>query len=385
MMNKPTLLYVSPFWPQKSGISEYSEMLVPGLVDFFEVTLLTKGRYIENARLQNMAKVKLYDPDEDYSKYDYIVYNFGNCPDYHDYMYHMLPQYPGYIILHDISLYYLAVDYYSATNSVFSEIFRMHNAKGIAVIKEAIKESFPESLLYIKTVASELTMNRTILEQAKGIFVHSAEARRMVLDVVPTCDVRVINHVVQDVTYDKCKKQTFRERYGLGEDDFIIGAAGYIANTKMNLETCLAIEKYNAVHDVKVKYIMIGEGGYVDQYLGENILKTGFLDEEDFLAAIDSCDLIFNFRKLYGGEASGPLIQALALGKECAVSDVGWFGELPDDCVCKLKETTEDTIYDIIEKKAHTKMQNDVGKEYVNKYFSKEVIAREIYEWLENR
>lgn len=44
MMNKPTLLYVSPFWPQKSGISEYSEMLVPGLVTCFDVTLLTKEK-----------------------------------------------------------------------------------------------------------------------------------------------------------------------------------------------------------------------------------------------------------------------------------------------------------------------------------------------------
>lgn len=385
MMNKPTLLYVSPFWPQKSGISEYSEMLVPGLVTCFDVTLLTKQKHIENAQLRSMAKVKYYDANEDYSGYDYILYNFGNNPQYHDYMYSMLQQYSGYVILHDISLYYLAVGYYSVTNSVFSEIYRMHNAKGISVIKEAIKDSYPDSLLYIKTVASELTMNRTVLEEAKGILVHSKTAKEMVLSVVPTCKVKVINHVVQDVTYDKSKKQGFREHYGFEKDDFVIGAAGYIANTKMNLETCNAIERYNAVHDTKVKYIMIGEGDYADQYLGDNILKTGFLGEEDFLSAIDSCDLIFNFRKLYGGEASGPLIQALALGKECVVSDVGWFGELPDDCVCKLKVTTEDTIYDIIEKKAHTRFQNDSGREYVNKYFSKEVIAQEIYEWLESR
>lgn len=384
-MNKPTLLYVSPFWPQKSGISEYSEMLVPGLAELFDITVLTRGTGIDNNKIKNLAKVRFFNPEEDYSGYDYIIYNFGNNPEYHGYMYHMLPKYPGYVIMHDISLYFLAVGYYGVNNSVFSEIFRMHNARGISVIKEAIRESYPDSLLYIKTVASELTMNQTVLEIAKGIFVHSEAAKEMVLSVVPACKVKVINHVVQDVIYDKGKKQSFRERYGLKKNDFVIGAAGYIANTKMNLETCVAIEKYNAVHEMKVKYIMIGEGDYVDQYLGENILKTGFLEEEDFLSAIDSCDLIFNFRKMYGGEASGPLIQALALGKECVASDVGWFGELPDDCVCKLKETTEDTIYDIIEKKAYTKVQNDIGKEYVNKHFSKEVIAGEIYEWLENQ
>ena len=36
-MMKPTMLYVSPFWPQRSGISEYSETLVWGLKEFFDI------------------------------------------------------------------------------------------------------------------------------------------------------------------------------------------------------------------------------------------------------------------------------------------------------------------------------------------------------------
>ena len=34
-MMKPTMLYVSPFWPQRSGISEYSETLVWGDAEYF--------------------------------------------------------------------------------------------------------------------------------------------------------------------------------------------------------------------------------------------------------------------------------------------------------------------------------------------------------------
>ncbi len=382
MMNKPTLLYVSPFWPQKSGISEYSEMLVPGLVELFDVTLLTKGSEINNEDIKNIAKVRFYDPEEDYSGYDYIIYNFGNNPGYHDYMYHMLLKYPGYVILHDVSLYYLAVDHFCATNSVFTEIYRMHGARGICTIKEAIRNGYPSNLLYIKTVASELLMNHDILEGASGIFVHSDSARKMVLESVPGTNVKVINIVLPVVEYDKNKKQEFRRQYGLSEEDFVIGSIGYISNTKMNEEICLAVKRYNASHDRRIKYIMIGEGNCVDQYLDEYIIKTGFVDDTYFLPAIDSCDMVFNLRKLYNGESSYTLMQSLALGKTCIVSDIGWFSEFPDDCVCKLEETTEDTIYDILNKTVDQISENEAGKEYVNRFFSKEAVAESIYHWM---
>lgn len=381
-MNKPTLLYVSPFWPQKSGISEYSEMLVPGLAELFDITVLTKGTYISNDGIKNLVDVKFYNPHENYSGYDYIIYNFGNNPEYHDYMYYMISKYPGYVIMHDVSLYYLAVDHYNAANSVFTEIYRMHGAKGISVIKEAIKNGYPTNLLYIKTVASELLMNRDILEYAKGIFVHSDAARKMVLDSMPSCDVKVINIVLPEVGYDKNKKREFRKQYGLSENDFVIGSIGYISNTKMNKEICLAVKHYNASHERKIKYIMVGEGSYVDQYLDEHIIKTGFVEDTYFLPAIDNCNVVFNLRNLYNGESSYTLMQSLALGKVCIVSNIGWFSEFPDDCVCKLERTTEETIYDILVKKVDTAMENEAGKEYVNRFFTKEAVAESIYHWM---
>lgn len=382
MMNKPTLLYVSPFWPQKSGISEYSEMLVPGMVELFDITVMTKGTDISNDSLKDLVNLKFYDPEEDYSQYDYIIYNFGNNPEYHDYMYYMLLKYSGYVIMHDVSLYYLAVDHYTATNSVFSEIYKMHGAKGICTIKEAIRVSYPANLLYIKTVASELLMNHDILQHAKGIFVHSDAAKNMVLDSLPSSNVKVINIVLPVVEYDKNRKQEFRKQYGLKEEDFVIGSIGYISNTKMNEEICLAVKRYNASHEHKIKYIMVGEGNYVDQYLDQYIIKTGFVEDTYFLPAIDSCDIIFNLRKLYNGESSYTLMQSLALGKTCIVSDIGWFSEFPDDCVCKLAETTEETIYDILVKKVNTELENEAGKEYVNRFFSKEAVAESIYHWM---
>ena len=51
-MKKPSLLYASPFAPMKSGISDYSEILVYALKNEFEITLL-----IDDYKLENMGKI----------------------------------------------------------------------------------------------------------------------------------------------------------------------------------------------------------------------------------------------------------------------------------------------------------------------------------------
>ena len=79
-MDKPNLLYVSPFWPMKSGISEYSESLVFGLKEYFDITLLVDNYKVENKKLQKEFKILNYDNTMDYSDYKYILYILSEFP-----------------------------------------------------------------------------------------------------------------------------------------------------------------------------------------------------------------------------------------------------------------------------------------------------------------
>ena len=49
-----------------------------------------------------------------------------------------------------------------------------------------------------------------------------------------------------------------------------------------------------------------------------------------------ACDVLVNLRSPTMGETSGSVIRGLALGKPMLVSDVGWFGELPDGVALKI-------------------------------------------------
>jgi hypothetical protein len=63
---------------------------------------------------------------------------------------------------------------------------------------------------------------------------------------------------------------------------------------------------------------------------------TGFLDFDEFEAAITACDLCLNLRYPTAGETSASLLRVLALGRPAVVSDYAQFAELPGEVAVKV-------------------------------------------------
>ena len=381
-MKKPTLLYASPFWPKKSGISEYSEALINGLDNNFQLTLVTDDYNIENSKIRSKYNIIKYDSAKSFEGYDYIIYNFGNNPDYHSYMYEMIQRYPGYIILHDYILYYLTVGYYSKKNLLFQKIYEMEGVRGIQIVKDSLKKIESRNLLLHKQIASLLPMNQEIISKAKGIFVHSEYTENILRNRFKEIDIYKINLVKCGMT--EVNRNDFLHQYSkINENDYIIGSVGFIAETKQNELICHAVKKYNEKHEKKIHYVMIGEGNYVDHLLDTYIHKTGFLNNGNFFEAIASCDLIMNLRYPYNGESSATLIQCMAMRKPCVVTDIGWFSELPDSCVIKVPINCSCDDLVLILKKARDGsleyIENN-AKRYVEDHCLPERVAGKIFE-----
>jgi hypothetical protein len=171
---------VSPFWPKRSGISEYSEILIEGLNEFFDITLVIDDYKINSKKIKEKYNIITYKNDTVLPNYDFVLYNFGNNPEYHSYMYDMIIKYPGHVILHDYVLYYLTVGYYSQKNKLFQKIYEMEGVHGMQIIKDSLKENQTNDLLQHKNIASYLPLNKEILGLAKGIFVHSLYTKNMI-------------------------------------------------------------------------------------------------------------------------------------------------------------------------------------------------------------
>jgi glycosyltransferase involved in cell wall biosynthesis len=381
------LLYASPFAPMKSGISDYSEVLVYGLRDYFDVTLLIDGYRLQNEQLYRDFRVKSFKKDKlIFNSFDYRIYNIGNHPQFHSYIYGAAIDNPGLIILHDFVLYYLTVGYYRNNGRLYSKIYELAGAGGLHLIKKYTKRG--EDLLECKYLAPKLPLNRELVNSRNKIMVHSDYAYQRISEIISE-DVRLkkINMIDHVALFRNRKSLVDRKllfkKYSIPEDSIMIGSFGHIDRTKLNHIICQTVNNLNDKFDNKLIYLMVGDGDYIDQDLSDNIRKTGYVDLIEFNSFIEYTDIVVNLRYPSMGETSGAMIRALGLGKPCIVSNDAWFSELPDDVVVKVEndniaEELYQNLLHLLENPHLMKDLSDKAKEYVQKEHGLKKISREI-------
>lgn len=365
----------------KSGISDYSEVLIYGLNKYFDITLLIDNYRLQNNKLYNDFNVFTYSPDMDLSNYDYKIYNIGNNPEFHSYIYETVLKYPGMIIMHDLILYYLIVGYYQSKQSLYSKIYSMEGAKGIHLIRKYIKNK--TNLLHAKELSDKLALNKELLMSDNKFMVHSDYAYNNIISTVNDLKkVKKINMAEQIVDFKQIEKKILFKKFNIPENAFIFCSLGYVAPTKLNNIVCETLIKLREQYG-NIFYIMAGEGNYCDRYLCDYIIKTGFIDLDLFNNFLYHSDVIVNLRNPSMGETSAVTIRSLGLGKTCIVSDDAWFSEISDDIVVKIKNNgISDKLYEkmelLITNKALSAQISQKAKDYINKEHSLEKISGEI-------
>lgn len=401
-MKKPTMLYASPFNPVQSGISDYSETLVQALQEQFEITLLIKDYKMTNQYLTDTCRILTYGREEiPFEEFDYIIYNIGNQPYYHDYIYRCCLEHPGLVILHDFSLYYLFIGVHSQDGDVLREIYRLTGIAGLHTVKSAI-QNINWDLLECKRLAGELPLNEELLQSGNKFMVHSDYTYQKVIKTgcVTPDQVRKINHIalIDDAT-EYIERNILFDKYGVPNDALILTSLGFIGNTKLNHIVCKVVAKLSRELKQKICYVMVGEGNYtaageknsVDDYVdGKTIIKTGYTEIVEFNSFIKHSDIIINLRHPSMGETSGALIRILGLGKVCIISDEAWFSEIPGDCAIKIgidniEEKLEHQITELLkhpEKKAEYEMR---AKAYIDSEYAGKIIVEQIEQFLNNK
>lgn len=399
-MNKPTMLYASPFNPVQSGISDYSETLVQALQEQFEITLLIKDYGMTNQYLTDTCRILKYGREEiPFEEFDTIVYNIGNQPYYHDYIYRCCLEHPGLVILHDFSLYYLFIGVHSQDGDVLREIYRLTGIAGLHTVKSAI-QNINWDLLECKRLAGELPLNQELLQSGNKFMVHSDYTYQKVIKsgcVTPE-QVRKINHIalIDDAT-EYMERDVLFDKYGVPKDALILTSLGFIGNTKLNHVVCKVVEKLSKELQQKICYVMVGEGNYtaagerksVEDYVdGKTIIKTGYTEIVEFNSFIKYSNIIINLRHPSMGETSGALIRILGLGKVCIISDEAWFSEIPGDCaikigMCNIEKELEKQICKLIKDPSLCEQYEKAAKAYIASEYDAQKIVKQIRSHLE--
>ena len=104
------IAFFTPLSPKRSGISDYSEALLPhlaeraGRIDVFVEDYPPDVRYSQdNLRIRPWQE---FEPEGCKESYDVLLYQIGNNP-FHVSIYEQALQVPGVLVLHEFNLHYL--------------------------------------------------------------------------------------------------------------------------------------------------------------------------------------------------------------------------------------------------------------------------------------
>ena len=310
--------YFSPLPPEKTGVADYSALLLPALRERVDLSVVKRARRARPPRDADIA-----------------LYHVGNNPDAHSWIVDALRRRPGVVVLHDFVVHHLVAGmtigrrdghgYLDAMEREHGVVGRLlaHGVldKRIAPLWESRPEDFP--------------LPWFVLEHATALIVHS----RTVRDLARAAGYERPIHVVPHPAWPVPDVRPARVAQGP-----VIGCFGVVNASKRVPELLRAFAEVRARHPEATLHVVgpTSPGFDLDrrlQRLGladEGVVRESWVDERRLWELMAGVDVSVNLRHPTMGETSGIAIRSLSLGKPLVVSDVGWFSELPDGVALKV-------------------------------------------------
>jgi glycosyltransferase involved in cell wall biosynthesis len=339
---KLKLAYFSPFNPIQSGISDYSEDLLPTLAAYSKLDLYLDNYKPSNERIGRDFKVHPYThfSRQVASGYDAWLFHMGNSAA-HTYIYEQLQQHKGnskaVLVLHDFVLHHFLIGYYLNRGKA-SEYIRLMQAsygdEGAQIAQAVLRGKLPEALF-------QFSLSDAALEAASAVIVHSHYAANLIRQRLPNKNVGIVRMGVP--LPPLIDRATARTRLGLAQDEFILTSLGHL-NPYKRLDSALwAFKAFNREYPAS-RYLLIGS--LSPNYdvkamlrglgLENKVQVVGFASDsayQDYLAASDVC---INLRYPTAGETSASLLRIMGAARPVLVSRTGAFEELPDATCIKV-------------------------------------------------
>lgn len=340
---KRRLAFFSPLPPMKSGISDYSAMVVSGLSRHYEIDAFIDDGYETSPQVEGIARVfnhgEFFRRHGDYSA---TVYQMGNSL-FHTYMLPYVRKFGGIVVLHDFNMHGTL---YTLTVGIDRDWDEYEYLLRKDFPFDAV-HGYVESLKVGRTPPAVETMqtNGFATAYADKVIVHSFDSKRRLLERNPALDVRRICHPSSVSVVDDGEKRRTKSRLGIPPSDFVFTMFGIVSKAKRAIPVLNAFRKVSARHP-EARLAIVGaptpdfrpllEKTIAELGLSDSVVRTGFASPDLFLDYIRATDVCVNLRHPYLGETSGAMIGNIAAGNAVIVNDIGSFGEIPDDCCIKV-------------------------------------------------
>lgn len=342
------LAFISPLPPEKSGISDYSALLLPELAQHYDIEVILAQDDVSDTWVRSHCPLRSVDWFKaNFTQFDRVVYQFGNSY-FHQHMFELLQEFPGVVVLHD---FYLSdvLHHMEATRYLpdcFTEqLLHSHQFSGLYDISKGHE---------ISDVISEYPCSRDVIENSIGTIVHSQSSALLAqnwyahavesFSVIPLLRAPPANDTRNEA----------RKELGFSERDFIVCTFGMLAPSKLNHRLLVAWINSKLTRECGAHLIFVGEN-HPSEY-GNSLLSsinhhndkhsiqiTNWVDKERYQLYLAAADLGVQLRTHSRGETSAAVLDCMSHGLATIVNANGTMADLANDTVLKMPDHFRDT------------------------------------------
>ena len=343
---RPRMAFVSPLPPSKSGISGYSAQLLPFLDAHYDITLICiQGEVSDDYLASNFLVRTPAWLAENARQFDRVIYQFGNS-DHHSYMFNLLEQVPGTVVLHDFWLSNVLeyIQLYENQPCIWDQ--HLHHSHGWPALsrRRGGGHDIP--------VVNEFPCNRKVIDSAVGLIVHSQFSANLAADWYGPgilADVRLVNS--QKAVVANVDKIAAKTRLGFPADEALICSFGFIHSTKHSSRLARSFLASSLYREGKARLVLVGQNA--DGEYGQDVAQiaaqgggrisfTGFVNDADYSLYLHAADAAVQLRGMSRGETSAAALDCLAHQVALVINDNGAFSQIPDDAVVKIPAEFDD-------------------------------------------
>jgi glycosyltransferase involved in cell wall biosynthesis len=311
--------YVSPLPPERSGIADYSALLLPALTNELDVDIVRRGRHLPR-------------------RVDVVLYHLGNDVEAHGWIFRLLERQRGVVVLHDFVLHHLMAGLTVGRGDGSAYLDLLEAEAGIAgrLLGHGVLDGSIPALW--ESRPQDFPLVDSVLAQADGVIVHSSYVARGARMRRYEGPIWHIPHPAWDVPRRRSFPLPNRDRK-------VVGCFGNLNATKRLPQLLEAVARLRA-DDRGVLLVLAGSvapgleladrAARLGLEEGKDLLLLGRVAEDRLWDLIFASDVCVTLRQPTMGETSGMAIRALSAGKSLVVSDNGWFAELPGGVVAKV-------------------------------------------------
>ncbi len=304
--------YWSPLPPEESGIAAYSALLLPALERHLEVDVVRRGKRAGRG-------------------HDLELFHIGNNPEAHGWIFDALRERRGLVVLHEYVLHHLVAGVTVGRGDGPGYLDAMQREAGVVgrLLAHGVIDGLVPPLWERR--APDFPLAREALAAADGVIVHSRYVESRVRDAGYAGPVFRIPHPAwtpPDVApYEAAGRP-------------LVSVLGHLNPQKRLGSVLAAFARLRERHpDARLVVAGRAAGVDVDRELGASrgaVDVLGYVEEETLWRVLAAADVCVSLRSPTMGETSGVVLRALSAGRPVAVSDVGWFAELPAEAAVKV-------------------------------------------------